>query len=58
MWMIDEALKAGESVTPYKMATRLYFLTFASDGIAMVVQSHFEHLPTVDNLSDDLLRIV
>jgi hypothetical protein len=36
MWMMDEAEKSGERVTAYGMATRLYFLTFASDGIAMV----------------------
>ncbi|KJA17748.1 hypothetical protein HYPSUDRAFT_205974 [Hypholoma sublateritium FD-334 SS-4] len=46
MWMMDEAQKAGEKVTAYGMATRLYFLTFASDGIAMMLSCALYELTT------------
>ncbi|KAF8967500.1 cytochrome P450 [Flammula alnicola] len=36
-WLIEEAEKSGVEVTAYDMATRLYFLTFASDGVAMML---------------------
>ena len=53
MWLMDEAEKAGEKITAYGMATRLYFLTFASDGIAMVRlpilnQSHLLLISDID----------
>lgn len=39
MWLMDEAEKIGLERTPLDLATRIYFLSFASEDIAVVSRS-------------------
>ncbi|KAF9477848.1 cytochrome P450 [Pholiota conissans] len=62
MWTMDEAQKSGEEVTAYGMATRLYFLTFASDGIAMMLSCALYEVATrpeyIKPLRDEVESVV
>ncbi|KAF5321052.1 hypothetical protein D9619_000106 [Psilocybe cf. subviscida] len=62
MWLMEECQKSGAQVTPYEMATRLYFLTFASDGIATMLQCALYEICTrpeyVQPLRDEVQEVV
>ncbi|KAF9477847.1 cytochrome P450 [Pholiota conissans] len=62
MWLMDEAQKSAEEVTAHGMATRLYLLTSASEGIAMILSCALYEVATrpeyIKPLRDEVESVV